>query len=93
MPANRKYLMTSGWNKTSKFLAAFLGGLTVITSVVMALSSWLNPQVVVITAIYAGFILWILLMLLVYWIRKAWVSWLVFTCITLLSALFMYLGD
>ncbi|MEM1339579.1 MAG: hypothetical protein AAF717_18450 [Bacteroidota bacterium] len=93
MPANKKYLATSRWTRTSKFLAAFLGGFIVLIFLVMALSSWLNPKVVVITAIYAGFIVWIFLMLLVYWIKKAWVSWLIFAVITLVSALFMYLGN
>ena len=93
MPANKKYLITSGWTRTSKFLAAFLGSLIAITSVVMAFSSWLDPYMVLWTASYWSFIIWIFLMLLVYWIRKAWVGWLILLAITLVSALFCYLGN
>ena len=93
MPANKKYLIKSGWTRTSKFLAAFLGSLIALTSVVMALASWLDPYVVLWTASYWIFIVWIGLMLLVYWTRKAWVSWLILVGIALVSALFLYLGN
>lgn len=93
MPANKKYLIKSGWTKTSKFLAAFLGSLIALTSMVIAFSSWLDPNVVLWTASYWSFIIWIFLMLLVYWIRKAWAAWLILLGITLVSALFFYLGN
>ena len=93
MPAIKKYLITSGWTKASKFLAAFLGSLIAMTSLVMALSSWLDPYIVLWTASYWSFIIWIFLMLLVYWIRNAWVAWLILLGITLVSALFFYLGN
>ena len=93
MPANKKYLITSGWTKTSKFLAAFLGSLIALTSAVMAFSSWFDPYTVLWTASYWSFIIWIFLMLMVYLIRKAWVAWLILVGITLVSALFIYLGN
>lgn len=93
MPANKKYLIKSGWTKTSKFLAAFLGSLIALTSVVIALTSWLDPYVVLWTASYWSFIVWIFLMLMVYWTRKAWVAWLILLGITLVSTLFFYLAN
>lgn len=88
MPANKKYLITSGWTKASKFLAAFLGSLIALSAVEIALLSKLDQTILIWTASYCVLILWVFLMLLVYWIRKAWVSWLILTGITLLSALF-----
>ncbi|MEL6537002.1 MAG: hypothetical protein AAFQ98_16395 [Bacteroidota bacterium] len=93
MPANKKYLNPSGWTKASKFLAGFLGGLITLSFVTMAFSVWGTMDVVLSTALYSSFIIWPLLMLLVYWIKKAWVSWALLGGISLIAAFFFYLGN
>lgn len=92
MPANKKYLIKSGWIITSKLLAAFLASYIAMSALFMALLVWLDSEVVFWTGSYLSFILWIAMMLLVYQIKKAWVSWLIFAGITLASVFVLYLG-
>tara|TARA_B100000809_G_scaffold266537_1_gene329744 strand:- start:6346 stop:6633 length:288 start_codon:yes stop_codon:yes gene_type:complete len=91
MPANKKYLIQSGWVKTSKFLAAFLGSLLTIMMVHIALSYVLDQRTVLITSLYTTIIIWPLLMLVVYWIKKAWMSWVLFSSLIVLSSVVIYI--
>lgn len=58
----------------------------------MGFSVLLNPGIVFWTGSYLAFIIWMALMLLVYQVRRAWVSWIILTGITVVSALVFYLG-
>ncbi|MEM1119787.1 MAG: hypothetical protein AAGJ18_05025, partial [Bacteroidota bacterium] len=56
------------------------------------LAFYANTEVVVSTALFSTFIVWTLLMLMVYWIKKPWVSWAILTSITLVLGVGIYLA-
>ncbi|MEM8897650.1 MAG: hypothetical protein AAGC85_06075 [Bacteroidota bacterium] len=92
MPAKKKYLHQSGWDKAGKVTAAFFGGLFATMGLHMAAALWLDMQTVFSTTLYSFFIIWPLMMVGVYWIRKPWISWAVMMGICLFSGVFIYLG-
>lgn len=92
MPANKKYLTQSRWVKTGKLSAAILGSLLASVSLHMALAIWTDRAVVIPTAVYSGFILWVGLMVVSYWVPKVWQAWGLIAGIVLVSALAIYLG-
>ncbi|MDO5968257.1 hypothetical protein Q4Q35_00415 [Flavivirga aquimarina] len=91
MPANKKYLIQSSWIKASKFLAAFLGSLFATMMAHIALSYIFDQRIVLVTALYSTLIIWPLLILVVYWIKKAWISWIIFLFIIILSTIVIYI--
>jgi len=92
MPANKKYL-SSGWEQTTKFLTAFLGGLLITSTLFACLSYWLpSHRVAVVTSVFGFFPLWLVLMLIPYLFQKAWkalalyaILFLVLLCLTFLG--------
>ncbi|MEM6633651.1 MAG: hypothetical protein AAF694_28520 [Bacteroidota bacterium] len=92
MPAKKKYLHQSSWAKTGKFTAALLGGLFASIGIHMALALWLDPRIVISTTLWSMFLVWPAMMLIVYWIKKPWVSWAVMLGLTVVSGLFIFLG-
>lgn len=71
--------------RTSKILAALLGSMVASISLHLALALWLGFTYVVPTSIYTIFIIWVGFMLLVYWIKKPWKSWVLLLTIILVS--------
>ncbi|MEM9834441.1 MAG: hypothetical protein AAF944_27685 [Bacteroidota bacterium] len=92
MPANKKYLLESPWTRTSKVVAAILGGFLATASMHVALSYVFGVEVVFMTALYSVFIMWPLFMLMVYWIEKPWISWAILMGIFLVSSIGTYFG-
>lgn len=91
MPANKKYLIQNPWTKASKVIASILGALFCTLAVHFLLAMIWGIDGVMITSLYTIFILWVTLMLMVYWIKKAWVSWLILLAITLICSVLIYL--
>lgn len=92
MPANKKYLMQSGWAKASKVIAAILGGLLASIALHMVLAIWIDQKIMLTITLFTMFIVWPLMMVMVYWIRKPWVSWAVLMSITLVCSVGIYIG-
>jgi len=92
MPANKKYLIKSGWAKASKVIAAILGGFVASMGLHLALTFWVDRPTVLITSTYSVFVVWILLMLWVYAAKTATRSWLILGSILALSAILVVLG-
>ena len=92
MPANKKYLLNTRWARTSKILAAFLGGLLATMALHMAFAVWGDEKVVIVTSLYSIFIIWPLFMLMVYWIKKPWKSWVILLSVTVFFGVLTYLG-
>lgn len=90
MPANRKHLIHNPWIKTSKIIAAILGGM--VTSIVfhLALAYCIGFDYVVPTSLFSVFLLWGFFIVMVYWIQKAWISWVIFFAITTISVVSIY---
>lgn len=69
MPANKKYLNTSGWQKFAKISSGFLGGYLVSMTFHLAIAAWLDRVNVIITMTFSAFVLWMVLMILAF-LRK-----------------------
>lgn len=92
MPANKKYLLRTRLGRTSKILAATIGSFLSAASFHVALLFFFDKSKVLATALYSIFISWVLLMLMVYYIKRPWVSWAVLALVLLLSMVAIYLG-
>ncbi|WP_257669907.1 hypothetical protein [Parapedobacter tibetensis] len=92
MPANRKYLTTSWTQRFAKITAGFAGGYLVATSFFIALSFWVNHVNVLMTLLYAGFILWAFLMVFAFLAKNGWKVWGLYLLITLVFSIIIYLG-
>ncbi|MEM9361358.1 MAG: hypothetical protein AAGA43_01935 [Bacteroidota bacterium] len=92
MPANKKYLLKTKLGRTSKVIAAFLGSMIASISLHLALAFWLGFTYVIPTSIYSIFIVWVGFMLLVYWIKKPWKSWVMLLSVILASVVGIVLG-
>lgn len=92
MPANKKYLTTSPWQRFAKISAAILGGLAVSVLFHLALASWFDRRAVIISSTYTAFILWALLMVLAFLGKNGWKVWGIFLLASLLLGLLAHLG-
>lgn len=92
MPANKKYLNTSGWQKFAKISAGFLGGYMVSMTLHLAIAAWLDRANVIITMTFSGFVLWMVLMILAFLGKNGWKVWLYYLVLTLSCLSFLILG-
>ena len=92
MPANKKYLLKTRLGRGSKVLASTLGSLFAVLFFHTAMFFFFDPKQVLTTTLYSVFISWVLLMLITYWIKKPWVSWLILTIIFTVSLIGIYIG-
>ncbi|WP_461533638.1 hypothetical protein [Sinomicrobium sp.] len=92
MPANKKYLTRSPWQRFAKITAGFIGGYIVTTTLHIALAFWLDHVNVIMTLRYAGFLLWAVLLIVAFLAKNGWKIWGLYLLLTLLFRLFIYLG-
>lgn len=90
MPANKKYLTTSGWLRCSKIMAGFVGGYAVMLSLHLLLTLVFPRQNVLATAFFTGYILWAFLLLWAFLAKNVWKVWLTYAGLTLLFAVPYY---
>ncbi|MEL6673059.1 MAG: hypothetical protein AAFR61_12735 [Bacteroidota bacterium] len=91
MPAKAKYL-SSGWVQFSKLMAAIFG--CYIASTMLHISfakSVVDDTPVLLTSAYSFFLVWVGLMIMVYMIKRAWISWAILAGITLIGTGLMIL--
>ncbi|CAM3982781.1 hypothetical protein SAMN06265348_104379 [Pedobacter westerhofensis] len=87
MPANKKYLTKSPFQKFLKITAGFLGGYCVMISFHYLLGYIFEPKNVIITAAFTGYTLWAILMLLAFLSKSAWKIWLYYILLTALFSI------
>ena len=87
MPANKKYLMTSGWSKASKFIASIIGGFVATFSLHFTLALFMDRTVLLSTSIFSVFIVWVLFMLWIYKMKRNWHVWTMIAIFTAFGAL------
>lgn len=92
MPANKKYLAKSPWTKSSKLLAAILGGFLVSIGIHFVLALWLDMRTVMVTSVFSIFILWAILMLLVYWMKSPGKAWAIILLTLIICGAAIYFG-
>ncbi|WP_418500493.1 hypothetical protein [Flagellimonas sp.] len=93
MPANKKYLTPSPWQRFAKITAAIFGGLMVSVLFHMALASWVNHVTVIITSTFSAFILWAILMVVGFLGKNGWKTWGIYLLTSLLLGVIFYLGN
>lgn len=91
MPANAKYL-SSGWARFSKIMAAIFGAYFATMFIHMAIAKNApNDTPVLLTSTYSTFLVWCGFMVMVFLIKRAWVSWALLLLIILLSSLLIFI--
>lgn len=93
MPANRKYLTQSKWQRFAKITAAILGGYFVSVSFHLALASWFNRVNIIMTMAFTGFILWVALMVIAFLAKSGLKIWGIYLLLTLIFCGIIYLGQ
>lgn len=92
MPANKKYLTASAFQRWLKITAGFFGGYAVMISFFLMLACFFDRKDILMTGLFSGFILWAVLLLFAFLSRSGWKIWLVYLALTLLFSLpyFLY---
>jgi hypothetical protein len=86
MPAKKKYL-SRPWKRVSKITAAILGGyVATMLSHIACIKLAANDTPVLMTSAYTTFFVWVGLMVLAFFIHKAWHVWGLYLLIAVLSA-------
>lgn len=93
MPANKKYLTPSFSQRFAKITAAIIGGLIIAVLFHMALASWFNHVVVIITSTFSAFILWAVLMVLAFMGKNGWKVWSMYLLASLVLFVIFYFGN
>ncbi|MDG3583805.1 hypothetical protein [Galbibacter pacificus] len=93
MPANKKYLTQSPWQRIAKITAGFIGGYIVTITLHLALATWLNHVNVIITLTYSGFILWATLMIVAFLAKSGWKIWAIYLALAFLFYVIFYFGN
>jgi len=88
MPAKKKYL-SGGWRRFSKILAVIFGAYAATATLHIAIAKSVPDDTpVLLTSTYTSFLVWIGFMVMIYMIRRAWVSWgILFGVISICSLL------
>lgn len=93
MPANPKYLTSSGWQRFAKVSAAILGGYLVSASFHLMLATWSGDRKsVLLTYSYTLFVMWCTLMLVAFLFHNGWKCWAWYGGVSLLFMLCTGLG-
>ncbi|AUC84607.1 hypothetical protein CW731_04505 [Polaribacter sp. ALD11] len=89
MPANKKHLSTP-LQRFAKITAGFIGGYILTQLFHMVLVVWWNPQNSIYTIRYAGFILWVTLLIVAFLAKNGWKIWGVYILIAIIFIAFIY---
>ena len=93
MPANKKYLTTSSWQRFAKISAGIVGGYIISALLHIALAYWLpNPEIVLITSVYTLYILWVAIIILSFLAKNGWKLWALYLAIIIVLSVLIYFG-
>lgn len=84
MPANKKHLTASPWQRLLKITAAFIGGYMVTMSLHLLLMTFLDKSAVFMTMKFSVYILWCVLMILAFLSTNGWKIWGIYLGLSLL---------
>ncbi|MGK6350187.1 hypothetical protein [Parapedobacter sp. DT-150] len=84
MPANKKYLTASPWQRWVKITAGFFGGYAVMISFFLMLSHLIDRRDALVSTIFFGYIVWAILLLLAFLAKSGWKIWLFYIALTAL---------
>lgn len=90
MPAKAKYL-SSGWVRFSKVMAAVFGAYLASMFIHLGFAaSVADDTPVLLTSAYSYFLVWVGLMIMVYMIKKAWISWAILASLCTIGATLIF---
>lgn len=75
MPANKKYLTASPWQRTLKITAAFVGGYLVTSAFHHFLMLFLPKKDMYVTMHFSAYIIWAILMIVAFLAKSGWKIW------------------
>ncbi|MBX2921136.1 MAG: hypothetical protein KF746_03005 [Chitinophagaceae bacterium] len=75
MPANKKYLTVSPWQRALKITAALIGGYMVSTAFHQFLMLFLPKKEVYTTMSFSVYIMWAVLMIIAFLAKNGWKIW------------------
>lgn len=75
MPANKKHLTASPWQRLLKVTAAFIGGYMVTMSLHLLLMTFLDKTAVFMTMKFSVYVLWAVLMMVAFLAKSGWKIW------------------
>ncbi len=87
MPANKKYLTKSPFQRFLKITAGFVGGYAVTMSFHLLLTRFFHTGDVIITTALSGVLLWAVLLLMAFLSKSVWKIWLAYIVLTLLFSI------
>lgn len=92
MPAKNEYL-SGPWKRFSKLIAAIVGAYiaAMLFHVAIAKFAMPNETPIVLSSSYTAFVTWVGLMVLVYFIKRAWHAWLLLFVISFISGLIIFI--
>lgn len=92
MPANKKYF-SSPLQRFAKISAGMIGGYLLTVSFFLMISIWLDRQGVFFTLVFAGFLVWVGLLILAFLAKNGWKIWLAYLGLSGLFFLVFYFGS
>lgn len=92
MPANKKHLTRSVYQRFAKISAGFLGGYLVTITFFLVLSFWLDRASIIVTMIFGGFILWAGLMVIAFLFKNGWIAWTVYLLVSICLSMIIYVN-
>ena len=93
MPANKKYLTTSSWQRFAKISAGIVGGYIISALLHIVLAFWLpDPKLVLITSVYTLYILWVTIIILSFLAKNGWKLWAIYLGIMIILSIAVYFG-
>ncbi|WP_442846273.1 hypothetical protein [Leeuwenhoekiella sp. H156] len=81
MPANKKHLTRSPWQRLSKFIAGFIGGYIITQLLFIVVLKIAAPTETLISLQYGGFAVWVSLFLVSYLFKNGYKILVVYTII------------
>lgn len=93
MPANKKYLTTSSWQRFAKISAGILGGYIISALLHMTLALWLPVHMkALITSVFTLYMSWCTLIVTAFLFKNGWKTWALYLGIILLLFGTYFLG-
>lgn len=86
MPANKKYLTSSKWQRLAKITAGLVGGFILSGSIHTAIAAWWSRPEVIITSSFTLCLVWAGLMILAFLAKNGWKVWGLYLFVTLIFA-------
>ena len=90
MPANKKYLLRSGWAKSSKVLAALFGSLIASLALLTLVAMLGYADLVLLSSWFTFPSLWVAFIVVVYWVKSPMKAWGLLLSISLVCGVIIY---